>query len=96
MLLMFSSRMRPLPRMSRKQLSFSSAASSRSPSSDMPRMALRGVRMSWLMLAKNWLLAWLAASAAWAVIRAFSSSCRRLTVAVSSSNTHRVFCCSWL
>ena len=90
---MFSSSTRPLPRMSRKQLSFSWLLSSRRPSSDMPRMALRGVRMSWLMLARNWLLAWLAAWAAWAVTRAFSSSWRRFTVVVLSSKTHRVF---WL
>ena len=90
MLLMFSSRFRPLPRMSFRQASFSRGSSCRRAISDRPRMALRGVRISWLMLARNWLLAWLAASAASALTLAFSSSWRRLAVAVSSSKTHRV------
>ncbi len=40
----------------------------------MPRMPFIGVRISWLMLARNWLLARLAASAA---ARACSISRRR-------------------
>ena len=42
----------------------------------MPTIAFIGVRMSWLMLERNSLLAWLASSASfWA--RSTSSSCRR-------------------
>ena len=47
----------------------------------MPMMAFIGVRTSWLMLARNWLLAWLAASAA--SLAALSSCsvcfCRRIS-----------------
>ena len=43
-------------------------------SSIMPITPLSGVRISWLMLARNWLLAWLAASAA-SFSRSSSSDC---------------------
>ena len=36
-----------------------------------------GVRISWLILAKNWLFAWLAASAASLAFRISSSACLR-------------------
>ena len=42
----------------------------------MPRMAFIGVRISWLMLARNSLLAWFAASAACRASRS-ASACRR-------------------
>ena len=42
-------------------------------SSVMPRMPFIGVRISWLMLARNWLLARLACSAA--IIALVNSSC---------------------
>ena len=46
-----------------------------SSNSVMPMMAFIGVRISWLMLARNWLLAWLAASAA--CLARFNSSSTR-------------------
>ena len=55
----------------KSRCSASSAVSSSRPV--MPMMPLSGVRISWLMLARNWLLTWLAFSSARLVVS--SSSC---------------------
>ncbi len=50
----------------------------------MPMMPFIGVRISWLMLARNWLLAWLAASAASRACARLSASSRMSVMSVRS------------
>ena len=89
MLLMLSSRMRPLLRISRKQLSLDSLASSRRPSSDTPKIAFRGVRMSWLMAERNSLLPRLASSAR-ASASLSSSFLRRSSASMSVTSARSI------
>ena len=48
--------------------------------SENPMMAFSGVRNSWLMLARNSLLAWLAASACSFALRSSRSACLRSVI----------------
>ncbi len=93
MSLMSWSRWRPLVRMLLLYLSWRSFRSPKVLSeriSEKPMMALRGVRNSWLMLARNWLLARLADSAASFVCWRAASARRRCVTSRKIPSAHRV------
>ena len=84
MSLIRASRCRPAPstRSSGSTSCFSASASSRSISVT-PMMALSGVRSSWLMLARNCDLCWLA-SASWRLLSWISSNSRTFSIAITA------------
>ena len=84
MSLIKASRCRPAPstRSSGSMSCFSASASSRSISLT-PMMALSGVRSSWLILARNCDLCWLA-SASWRLLSWISSNRRTFSIAITA------------